>query len=128
MAARWNLWLILAGLNGAAFVALGAYGAHGLGDAPQAQRWFDIALRYHAWHAAAILAVALWMPAGEAARWLRFIALALFLIGTMLFSGSLYRMALTDLPLFAGAAPIGGTSFILGWLALAAAGFVRRSA
>ncbi len=56
------------------------------------------------------------------------VALALFLIGTILFSGSLYRMALTDLPLFAGAAPIGGTSFILGWLALAAAGFVRSRA
>ena len=128
MAARWNPWLVLAGLNGAVFVALGAYGAHGLGDAPQAQRWFDIALRYHGWHAVAVLAVALWVPAGTAARWLRIIALALFLIGTILFSGSLYRMALTDLPLFAGAAPIGGTSFILGWLALAAAGLVRRSA
>lgn len=127
MAAR-NLWLVLAGLNGAAFVALGAYGAHGLGDAPQVQRWFDIALRYHAWHAAAVLAVALWMPVGIAARRLRGIALALFLIGTILFCGSLYRMALTDLPLFAGAGPIGGTSFILGWLALAVAGFLRRAA
>lgn len=128
MAARWNLWLVLAGLNGAAFVALGAYGAHGLGDAPQTQRWFDIALRYHAWHAVAVLAVALWAPARTAARWLRGGALALFLIGTILFSGSLYRMALTDLPLFAGAAPVGGASFILGWLVLAGAGFVRREA
>lgn len=128
MAAHRNWWLVLAGLNGAAFVALGAYGAHGLGDAPQAQRWFDIALRFHAWHAAAMLAVALWLPAGSAPRWLRGIALALFLIGTILFSGSLYRMALSDLPLFAGAAPIGGTSFILSWLTLAAAGFVRSRA
>lgn len=128
MTARRNLWLVLAGLNGAAFVALGAYGAHGLGDAPQAQRWFDIALRYHGWHAAALLAIALWMPAGIAARRLRGVALASFLIGTILFCGSLYRMALTDLPLFAGAAPIGGSSFILGWLALAVAGLFRRAA
>ena len=127
MIARRNVWLVLAGLNGAAFVALGAYGAHGLGDAPQAQRWFDIALRYHGWHAAALLAVALWTPEGPR-RWFRTSAAALFVAGTVLFCGSLYRMALTDLPLFAGAAPIGGTSFILGWLALAVAGLFRRAA
>ncbi|MCX7354732.1 MAG: DUF423 domain-containing protein [Alphaproteobacteria bacterium] len=127
MAARWNLWLVLAGLNGAVFVALGAYGAHGLGDAPQAQRWFDIALRYHGWHAAALLAIALW-PAAGPRNWFRHGAAVLFAVGTILFCGSLYRMALMDLPLFAGAAPIGGTSFILGWLVIAAAGFVRRAA
>lgn len=127
MTARRNLWLVLAGLNGAAFVALGAYGAHGLGDAPQAQRWFDIALRYHGWHAVALLAVALWAADGSR-RWFRHGAAALFVVGTVLFCGSLYRMALADLPLFPGAAPIGGTSFILGWLALAVAGFLRRAA
>lgn len=127
MVSRWNLWLVLAGLNGAAFVALGAYGAHGLGDAPHAQRWFDIALRYHGWHAAALLAIALW-PAAGPRNWFRHGAAALFAAGTILFCGSLYRMALTDLPLFAGAAPIGGTSFIFGWLVIAAAGFVRRAA
>jgi uncharacterized membrane protein YgdD (TMEM256/DUF423 family) len=127
MSARWNPWLVLAGLDGAAFVVLGAYGAHGLGDAPQAQRWFDIALRYHGWHVAALLAVALW-PAEGLRRWFRHGAATLFVVGTVFFCGSLYRMALTDLPLFASAAPIGGASFILGWLALAAAGFVRRSA
>ena len=127
MAARGNLWLVLAGLNGAVFVALGAYGAHGLGDAPQAQRWFDIALRYHGWHAAALLAIALW-PAAGPRNWFRHGAAVLFAVGTILFCGSLYRMALMDLPLFAGAAPIGGTSFILGWLVIAAAGCVRRAA
>lgn len=127
MRARRNLWLILAGLNGAVFVALGAYGAHGLGDAPQAQRWFDIALRYHGWHATALLAVALWTADGPRRR-LRHGAAALFVVGTILFCGSLYRMALADLPLFAGAAPIGGASFILGWLTLAAAGLFRRAA
>lgn len=123
--ARLNFWLVLAGLNGAACVALGAYGAHELGTAPQVQRWFDIALHYHAWHAAAILAVALWQPAGAGCR-LRQAALALFFAGTLLFSGSLYKMALTDLPLFVGAAPIGGAAFIFGWLALALAGLLSR--
>lgn len=127
MIARRKWWLVLAGLNGAAFVALGAYGAHGLGDAPQVQRWFDIALRYHAWHAAALLAVALWSAEG-ALRWFRHGAAVLFILGTVLFCGSLYRLALTDLPLFTGAAPIGGTSFILGWLMLAVAGLFRRAA
>lgn len=126
MTAGPNLWLILAGLNGAAFVALGAYGAHGLGVEPEVLRWFDTGLRYHGWHAAALLAVAFFAAAGSARyRQLCRAAAVLFLGGTVLFCGSLYRMALAGEPLFAGAAPLGGTSFILGWLVIAAAGFVR---
>ena len=127
--ARRNLWLVLAGLNGAAFVALGAYGAHApWGDSPLALRWFEVASRYHGWHALALLAIALWAVEGRGARpRLRHGAAALFLAGTILFCGSLYRLAFVGAPLFAGAAPIGGASFLLGWLALAAAGLVRRA-
>jgi uncharacterized membrane protein YgdD (TMEM256/DUF423 family) len=117
-----RLWLILAGLNGVAAVGFGAYAAHGLPDAPGAARFVDTASRYQIYHALALLAVAcLPRPGG------RFVALAggLFAAGCVLFSGSLYVMALTGLP-SVRLVPLGGLAFVLGWFCIVLAAVTDR--
>jgi uncharacterized membrane protein YgdD (TMEM256/DUF423 family) len=106
-------WLV--GIAGASAVVLGAFGAHALRDvlsAPQHELWHT-AVEYHFWHALA-LAVAVWCRSGKAAR----VAVILFALGIVLFSGSLYALAL-GAPRWTGiVTPFGGVAFIAGWIAL----------
>ncbi len=108
-------------LAGFVAVALGAFGAHGLeGRLPAAHlAWWDKAVDYHALHALALLAVgllALRAPsrAAAAAGWA-------FAVGILLFSGSLYLLALTGTRWLGAVTPFGGTAFLIGWGALALA-------
>ncbi|WP_342745823.1 DUF423 domain-containing protein [Caulobacter mirabilis] len=113
----WNkrTWMMLAAVSGLLSVAFGAFGAHGVSD-PKAQEWLKTGAGYQAIHALATLACALFIAQG--ARGARF-APALFLGGTVLFSGSLYLMAL-GAPRWLGAVtPLGGLGFMAGWLVLA---------
>lgn len=109
--------LLLAAVLGFLAVALGAMAAHGLKpylDA-RAQNWFQLATTYQMTHSLAILAVALtWVDKN---RWFAG-AVAGWTVGILLFAGSLYAMALTGNTGLAWITPIGGTSFLLGWLAL----------
>jgi uncharacterized membrane protein YgdD (TMEM256/DUF423 family) len=114
-------WLILAGLSGASAVLLGAYGAHGLQVDERLRGWFETAVMWQAIHAAALAAVA--ALAARSTGWrARLVhgAGALFALGTILFSGTLYAMVLAGWS--GGTAPVGGTMLALGWLVLAAAG------
>ncbi len=113
----------LAAISGLAAVALGAFAAHGLTD-PQAKAWAETGFQQHAFHTLACFA-ALWLNQ-QGARSARF-APAFFLAGILLFSGALYALALGAPRDMAIAAPIGGVSFMLGWLTLAAAAFSMRS-
>lgn len=113
-----RLWMLLAGVNGVLAVALGAAAAHAVGEA-QAQMWIDKAARYQMYHAlalglAAVLADRRPGPLPHAA------GLALT-AGIVLFSGSLYGMALAGWPATL-ATPAGGFAFMLGWLLLGLAG------
>jgi len=100
-------------------VAAGAFGAHALRTrlVPDMQAVFETAARYHMYHALALLAAA-WAftrwPGGPviAAGWL-------FVAGTVLFSGSLYLLALTGQRWLGAITPLGGLAFIAGWAALA---------
>lgn len=118
-----RLWLFLGGMSGALAVAFGAYAAHGFPDAPQAAEWVDKASRYQMYHALALLALA--GLQGQGGR-LVVLAGALFTLGSVVFCGTLYLLALTGLPV-AWAAPIGGTSFILGWLVLGLSALFGRT-
>jgi len=100
-------------------VALGAFAAHGLKTKLPAEMFniFEVGVRYHMYHALALLAVGwAWTrwPGGSivAAGWL-------FLAGTIIFSGSLYLLSLTGLRWLGAITPIGGLAFLLGWLLLA---------
>lgn len=100
-------------------VILGAFAAHGLRTklSPEMFNIFEVGVRYHMYHALALLAVA-WAstrwPGGSvtAAGWL-------FLAGTIIFSGSLYLLSLTGLRWLGAITPVGGLAFLLGWLLLA---------
>jgi uncharacterized membrane protein YgdD (TMEM256/DUF423 family) len=103
-------------LLAAAGVALGAFGAHGLRSLlpPEALGWWQTAVQYQLWHAVGLLAV------GAAPAALRTRGPAFMLAGgTLIFSGSLYAMALTDARWLGAVTPIGGALMIAGWLWLA---------
>jgi len=104
---------------GAIGVAAGAFGAHGLKArlGPEMLAVFETGVRYHLIHALALLAVA-W----AATRWSSLAVHAagwLFVVGVLLFSGSLYALSLTGVRGLGAITPLGGVAFILGWLLLA---------
>ncbi|MEQ8249137.1 MAG: DUF423 domain-containing protein [Alphaproteobacteria bacterium] len=124
------IWILIAAVDGAAFVVIGAAGSHGVIADPSLGRLFDTASDNHAVHALALLAIG--FAGGRlngAARGLVHTAAAAFLIGSGLFSGLLYFHAFAGSSPLPWLTPIGGALMILGWLALAAAGAVtlRRS-
>lgn len=104
-------------------VAAGAFGAHGLKSrlTPEMLAVFETGVRYQLVHALALLAVA-W----ACTRWPGRAASAagfLFLSGIVVFSGSLYLLALTGVRSFGAVTPIGGVAFLAGWACLAWAGW-----
>ena len=112
--------LLYIGAGVAAFlgVLLGAFAAHSLKAilAPDMLAVFDTAVRYQMYHAFALFAAA----AGWA-RWpskIFAIAGALFTLGIVLFSGSLYLLALTGTRWLGAITPLGGVAFLAGWLCL----------
>lgn len=117
-----RLWTSLAAAAGFLSVAMGAFAAHGMAD-PGARELLRTGAQYAGLHALATLACTGLIAAG--ARRARF-APALFLSGAVLFSGSLFALALGG-PRWTGAiTPIGGLLFLAGWAVLAwAAGDVR---
>ena len=122
-----RVFFSLGSLSAGLAVALGAFAAHGLRSriSPEALQTFETGARYQMYHALALLAVA-WAatrwPGGavSAAGWL-------FVAGTLLFSGSLYLLAVTGLRVLGAVTPFGGLAFILGWLALAWAAWAART-
>lgn len=121
MFARWCLKL--AALSGALSVILGAFGAHKLKDV-LSQRMFNAyqtGVDYQFIHSLLLLVLAFAMLNWPRIRALK-ISAALSLIGTLLFSGSLYFMSLTGITQYAIITPIGGLSWILAWLVLFIAG------
>ncbi len=121
MRLRVRIWLAVAALNGALAVALGAFAAHGLSSQLDAHALgiFETGARYHMYHALAMALAALGMQSGGAriAAW----SAALFLTGIVLFCGSLYALAITGERAFAFVTPVGGVSFLAGWVLLALA-------
>lgn len=115
-----RLALTLASLLLAIAVALGAFGAHALRSrlAPDLQAVWQTAVQYHAWHALGLFGVGLFLmhrPDASLAGWSAW----LFVAGIVLFSGSLYALALTGTRALGAVTPIGGAAFIAGWLAFA---------
>lgn len=105
-----NILGVAASLLGFFAVALGAFGAHGLEgklDA-KANDWWQTATLYALVHAVAALVMAGQSGVFRTGGWS-------FVIGTVLFSGSLYFMALGGPRLLGAVTPVGGVAFLLGW-------------
>jgi uncharacterized membrane protein YgdD (TMEM256/DUF423 family) len=104
----------MAGVLGFLGVVLGAFGAHMLKDrlAPGLLATWQTAVLYHLLHAVALLALALYGKASGAD--IRFGAAA-FSAGVIVFSGSLYALALTGIKMLGAVTPLGGLAFLAGW-------------
>jgi uncharacterized membrane protein YgdD (TMEM256/DUF423 family) len=114
-----NLFLVLASINGFLAVSLGAFAAHGLKSALSEDllNTFQTGVQYHMYHTLALLAVgvlSLYFPTQTGLR----IAGFLFLAGIIIFSGSLYVLALTGIRWLGAITPLGGIAFLAGWALL----------
>lgn len=101
-------------------VGLGAFGAHGLKDALEASgklAVWETAVDYQFWHALALLVLACRPVSLRGRAWA--VAGACFVGGVVLFSGSLYWLALGGPRWLGPVTPLGGTCFLIGWLILA---------
>ncbi|MBI2094528.1 MAG: DUF423 domain-containing protein [Candidatus Omnitrophica bacterium] len=114
------IWIRYGSLFMLLAVALGAFGAHGLKDrlSIEAKQIYQTAVLYHLIHGLALLAVG-WLTLIKPmdgnirnAGWC-------FIIGIILFSGSLYLLSITEIKKLGMITPLGGLSFLLGWLLLA---------
>jgi len=110
-----KIWLLLAALFGFLSVALGAFGAHSLKNVldEYGKSVYEKAVLYQMFHSTALLAVGVlqhlfkgisFSPAGFG-----------FLVGIVLFSGSLYALAITGTKWIGAITPIGGLAFLFGW-------------
>jgi uncharacterized membrane protein YgdD (TMEM256/DUF423 family) len=126
-------WLRIGAVAGLLAVGFGAFGAHGLrgrlapavSDSPeeaalklQQLENFETASRYNMYHALALIGVGLVMLSGRSNGALAVAGWA-FLVGIVLFSGSLYAYGFTGLKWLGAITPLGGVGFLIGWLALA---------
>ena len=106
-------------LSGALSVMIGAFGAHGL-EALLIENGrlntFETAVKYQFYHSLALLLVGLLMQ-NNLSKYLTW-ATNLFVLGILMFSGSLYVLSLSHFTLLGAITPIGGLFFIFGWLAL----------
>lgn len=112
-------FFILAAVFGGLGVAFGAFGAHALRDrlTPDLLAIFETGVRYQVYHALALFGVVL-----AATRWptssLPAVAGWLFVAGVLIFSGSLYALALSGQRWLGAITPLGGVAFLGGWLCL----------
>ena len=120
------VWLIIAAIDGFLAVAAGAFAVHALhGEIPsRAVEVFQTGAQYQMYHALALLAVA-WV-AGTAKSKAASVAGWSFVIGTLLFSGSHYALALSGIEWLGAVTPFGGVAFLVGWASLACAGLGAR--
>ena len=121
-----RVWIALGALAGLTAVAMAALAAHGMSRLdPAALAMMRSAIEMQEWHALALLACGLWSPSGgRLADW----AGAAFALGTVLFCGAVYAVALSGVRL-AIVAPLGGTLLMVGWLLLGLSAIVpTRSA
>jgi uncharacterized membrane protein YgdD (TMEM256/DUF423 family) len=114
-----RFFFLCGAISGFVGVALGAFAAHALRERLTAEMAgiFEVGVRYQMYHALALLAVA-W----AATRWSSPMLVAAgwcFVVGTLVFSGSLYILGLTGIRWLGAITPIGGLAFLAGWLLLA---------
>lgn len=121
-----KLFTLLGGLAGCGGVALGALSAHALRERldPAALATLDTASKYLLIHALLLLLIALWLRSSADSLALKLAGVCV-IAGIFLFCGGLTASVLSGIHQFAVAAPLGGTSFMVAWLACAAHALVK---
>lgn len=121
-----KLFFIIGSLFGFLAVAAGAFGSHLLKQklSPDMLVIFEVGVRYQMYHALALIAVAFAYLLFQSS--LLNIAGWSFIVGIVLFSGSLYTLALTGIRSFGAITPFGGVLYLIGWLCLALTAFKGR--
>jgi len=118
-------FLAVAALLGFLAVGIGAFGAHALEDHftanPEREPTYETAVQYQMFHVVGLLAVA--YLEGQRSSNLKRAAGWLFVAGTVLFSGSLYMLAVFQISAMGAVAPFGGVSFLTGWALLGVSAF-----
>ena len=118
-----NKWLFIAGLSGFLCVAIGAFAAHGLSKVlePKELAWIETGVKYQMFHTVAILTIAIAQLCRESlvANKMANVAAGSWALGVLLFSGSLYALALGAGQFLVWVTPVGGTLFLIGWFCLA---------
>lgn len=122
--------LLAAGIFGVTGVALGAFGAHGLqsllAERGMTHAW-DSAARYQLLHVVALLGAAAWLRTATGAAAARVVwAARCWSAGIVLFSGSLYGLAVGGPRWLGPVTPLGGVAFMAGWLCVLAAAFAKE--
>ena len=115
-----RIFILAGALAGVIGVILGAFAAHGLKGklADRLLAAFQTGVEYQMYHALVLILVGILIylhPTSQPLKWAGY----LFLVGILLFSGSLYGLALTEIKMLGPVTPLGGLTFILGWLTLA---------
>lgn len=115
-------WVIAAILGGLA-VAAGAFGSHLLKEklTERSLEIFDLGARYQMYHALALLFVAFLLSRAETAQPLLTASGFAFMLGVLLFCGSLYALSLSGMKGLGAITPLGGVAFMIGWFCLAMA-------
>lgn len=124
-----RLFLMIAAISGFFAVVIGAFAAHGLKKllAPEMIEVVKTGVQYQMYHALALLLIALWLSDKPDVRELKAGGLA-FILGSLLFSGSLYALALGAPRWLGPITPLGGLCFLIGWLLLLVAAWRNKSA
>jgi uncharacterized membrane protein YgdD (TMEM256/DUF423 family) len=111
--------LTITAISGALAVVLGAFGAHGLKKiiSPEMLEVYKTGVQYQFYHTFSLLAVGILMQfrQSKALNWSAYF----FIAGIVLFSGSLYALAISGIKVLGAITPIGGVAFIAGWILLA---------
>jgi len=114
-----RLFFVFGALSALVGVGAGAFGAHGLKGRldPEMLSIFEVGVRYQMYHAFALIAAA-WSQA----KWpSKFVTIGgwMFVVGTVIFSGSLYMLSMTDEKWLGMITPFGGLAFMAGWACIA---------
>ncbi len=114
----WTIWVALGSLFGGLAVAFGAFAAHALKGrlSEEALGWFDTAARYQSVHALLLIAIGL-IAIKLDTVWIKTAGIAIT-AGILIFSGSLYALAITGIRTLGAVTPIGGVALLVGWFAL----------
>lgn len=120
-----RLFLMLGAIFGGLSVAAGAFASHALKAqlSERSQQIFETGTKYQMYHALALILVSLLLSHTEQGDTLINIAGYAFIVGIILFSGSLYGLSLSGIKWFGPITPLGGVAFLVGWSCLAISAF-----